>query len=141
MRTLVLSLSGSAAGDLDEALRRVSGGAVIRRVGWRRPVGARVAKLAPQLIFIDEPAWAPLPLAVIREARSAAPDAVVIVRAAEPTADWLYEALLAGASAVLPALADGGTLGVVVEEALQIRASERAADRVRWAASETRCAY
>jgi DNA-binding NarL/FixJ family response regulator len=94
----------------------------------------KIEAVAPGLIFIDEPAWTPLPLAIIREARCAAPTAVVIVRAADPTAVWLADALLAGASVVLPAVDDPATLRQVTNEAVAARETDPAAFRLGWAA-------
>ena len=100
----------------------------------RRPVAQLIAQLAPALTLIQEPAWSPLPDAVIREARHAAPGAALIVRAADATPDWAAEAMNAGATAVLPATVDAGSLPRVVLEIVADHDTASEAIRLRWAA-------
>ena len=134
IRTIVISDGGAALDRLERSLRPVDGLEIVRRLGWRRPPGPAISALQPDLIFIDEPAWSALPLAVVRDARSSAPAAAVVVRAADPAVGWLADALQAGATAVLPAVADERTLGLVIHEALETRETKREAVRLRWAA-------
>ena len=134
IRAIVISDGGPALDRLEHSLRALDGVELVTRLGWRKPPGPAIHGLQPDLIFIDEPAWSALPLAVVRDARRAAPAAAVVVRAAEPTAGWLADALQAGATAVLPAVADQHTLGLVIHEALETKESKREAVRLRWAA-------
>jgi len=133
-RLIIIADGGPALERLSDALSHMDGVALLRHLGGRRPVAPHLQRLAPDLVFIDEPAWSPLPLALIREVRSAAPAAAVIVRAAEPTADWLADALMAGATAVLPAVADGPTLALVVQEVMAGQAMTLAVARFPQAA-------
>ena len=48
---------------------------LVARLGIGRTVAGRLALLLPDLTIIQEPASAPLPIAVIREARKAVPAA------------------------------------------------------------------
>ncbi len=120
-RVVIIADGGPALERLSGVLARTPGLELLGRMSGRRPVGERLERLDPEVIFIDEPTWSPLPLALIREARHATPAAALIVRAADPTADWLADALMAGATAVLPAVADGPTLGVVIQEVISGR--------------------
>src|SRR4051794_4561497 len=134
IRTVLVCNDRAGFERLEGALSQVAGVHIVGRVGWRRPAGRAIEALQPDLIFVDEPHRTPLPLAVIREARIAAPAAALIARAAEPPATWLAEALLAGATVVLPAVADRATLAVVIGEALEIRSTRGEAVRLDWAA-------
>jgi len=134
IRSIVVSDGGAALERVTSSLRELDGVEIVRHLGWRRPPGPAIAALQPDLIFIDEPAWTALPLAVIRDARCAAPAAAVVVGATEPTVGWLADALQAGATAVVPAVADEPTLGLVVHEALETSETKREAVRLRWAA-------
>lgn len=130
----IIADGGPALECLTGALAGTAGIDAVRRISSRGSVYAQIERLDPALVFIDEPAWTPLPLAVIREARSAAPTAAVIVRAADPTADWLADALMAGATAVLPGVVDEATIGRVVIEVMASRDETLEAARLRWAA-------
>jgi chemotaxis response regulator CheB len=133
-RSVVIGDAGAACDRLTRALGAIPDVEPVGQLSWRKPARHAIEALQPDLIFVDEPAWSPLPLAVIREARCAAPTAVVIVRAADPTADWLADALVAGATVVLPAVFEEAILGVVVREALEKRDPTQEAVRLGWAA-------
>lgn len=131
--TVVLSDGSPRTAELERSLAAAGAGPV-RHLDWRRPVGAPIAAIQPQLIFIDEPACSPLPLAVIREARSSAPRATVLVRAAWPDANWLVDAQLSGASAVLPSQLADDRLAATVGALLHTPAPEPQSTALRWAA-------
>jgi DNA-binding NarL/FixJ family response regulator len=131
--TVVLSHRSPRVAELERALA-AAGAAPLRHLDWRRPVGEPIAAIQPELIFIDEPACSPLPLAVIREARSSAPRATVIVRAAWPDANWLVDAQLSGASAVLPSQIADDRLAATVGELLHTPDLEPKSTPLRWAA-------
>ena len=134
IRSVVIGDGGPASELLTRALGGVPAVELVAELVWRRFSRSAIEDAQPDLIFIDEPSWSPLPLAVIREARCAAPGAVVVVRAADATAQWLADALLAGASAVLPAVVDATTLGIVIQEALDVRQADPEAVGLGWAA-------
>lgn len=107
---------------------------VVARLGVGRPIGARLAQLAPDLTVIQEPATTPLPTAVIREARAAAPAATLIVRAADATPTWVTDAINGGATAVLPSTVDTASLGRVALHIVTEHDAAFEALRLRWAA-------
>lgn len=126
---VILSDGGAQVAGLEQSLL-AAGAAPVRHLGWRRPVGPAIAASKPALIFIDEPACSPLPLAVVREARSSAPEAIVVVRAAAPGPNWLVDAQLSGATTVLPAATRGDELASAVAALLHTHE----AAPLRWAA-------
>jgi DNA-binding NarL/FixJ family response regulator len=116
------------------ALARTPGIQLLGSLDIRRPVAAGLASLAPAITVLVEPATSPLPAALIREARAAVPDGVVIVRASEATPMWVAEALNAGATTVLPATVDAEALGRVVTEIAAETDTADEALRLGWAA-------
>jgi DNA-binding NarL/FixJ family response regulator len=130
-------LIGDAGPETDGAARALAdnpGIEVVARLGVGRPVHDRLARLAPDLTLIQEPASAPLPTAVIREARSAAPAATLIVRAADATPNWVTDAINGGATAVLPSTVDAASLGRVALHIVTEHDAAFEALRLRWAA-------
>ena len=107
---------------------------VVARLGIGRTVAGRLALLLPELTIIQEPASAPLPVAVIREARAAAPAATLIVRAADATPTWVTDAINGGATAVLPSTVDAASLGRVALHIVTEHDAAFEALRLRWAA-------
>ena len=100
----------------------------------RRPIAKSIARLRPAVTLLVEPVSSPLPPALIREARTAAPRAVLIVLSADATPGWVADALNAGATAVLPATVDARALGRVVTEILAEHDTAFEALRLGWAA-------
>jgi DNA-binding NarL/FixJ family response regulator len=107
---------------------------VVARLGIGRGVAGRLAELLPDLTVIQEPTSAPLPIAVIREARTAAPAATLIVRAADATPTWVTDAINGGATAVLPSTVDAASLGRVALHIVTEHDAAFEALRLRWAA-------
>jgi DNA-binding NarL/FixJ family response regulator len=133
-RTVLIGDAGLQTDRAARALAGTPGIEVAARLGVGRPFGARLARLAPDLTFIQEPALAPLPIAVIREARAAVPGATVIVRAADPTPTWVTDAINGGATAVLPSTVDAASLGRVAVHIVTEHDPAFEALRLRWAA-------
>jgi DNA-binding NarL/FixJ family response regulator len=133
-RTVVIGDVGPQTERAVQALAATPGVEIVARLGVGRPFGARLARLAPDLTFIQEPALAPLPTAVIREARSAAPTATLIVRAADATPTWVTDAINGGATAVLPSTVDAASLGRVALHIVTEHDPAFEALRLRWAA-------
>lgn len=117
-RALIVADSGPAMAALTQALRRMPDLEIVRYASGRNTIGpiARASHL--DLVLIDEMHWPDDALARVAEARRDAPDAAVVVLAAEPDAGWLADALRAGAAAVLPASIDPATLELVLREVL-----------------------
>lgn len=133
IRSIVIGDGGPAFESLKGSLARVEEVQVVGELALRGAAAA-IEAMSPELIVLDEPAWMPLALAIIREARCAAPAAVLIVRATYVTPDWLANAQLAGASAILPAVADGDALDPTIHEELTARENDPDAFRLGWAA-------
>jgi len=134
IRAVVIGDAGAALDEVANALEGVAGIAVVGHLNGRRPVIARLTQLAPAVTLIQEPSWSPLPEALIREARIAAPSAALIVRAADATPSWVADAMNAGATAVLPATVGSSSLGRVVLQIVAEHDTALEALRLRWAA-------
>ncbi len=133
-RTVLIGDGGPQTECATQALADTPEIAVIARLGVGRPFAARLARLAPDLTVIQEPATTPLPTAVIREARAAVPAGVLIVRAADATPTWVTDAINGGATAVLPSTVDAASLGRVVLHIVTEHDAAFEALRLRWAA-------
>jgi DNA-binding NarL/FixJ family response regulator len=131
---VVIGDPGPLREEIGRALARTPGIRLLASLDGRRPVAATLAPLAPAITVLVEPAHSPLPAALIRDARSAVPGGVVIVRASEATPMWVAEALNAGATTVLPATVDAMALGRVVTEIAAETDTADEALRLGWAA-------
>jgi len=120
-RVIVVADHGPTLESLTRTLYGLRGVDIVRHLSGRPPISL-MRRLQPDLVFIDELACPDLCIGAVTRARTAAPAAAIVVRAARPDASWLARALEAGAHAVLPAVADGPTLLLVLEEALATRA-------------------
>jgi DNA-binding NarL/FixJ family response regulator len=134
IRTVVIGDRGEELDRIAAALADTRSIDVVGCLSCRRPVAGTIGQLAVALTVIQEPTWSRLPGALIREARHAAPSAALIVRAADATPDWAFEAMNAGATAVLPATVGPDVLGRVVLEIVAEHDPASEADRLRWAA-------
>ena len=133
-RALLIGDPGVTRDEIAEALATTPGIEPLGCLSGRRPVGARIASLRPAITVLLEPVSSALPPALIREARTAAPRAVLIVLAADTTPGWVAEALNAGATTVLPATVDAKALGRVVTEIVAEHDTAYEALRLGWAA-------
>jgi len=134
IRAVVIGDAGTALDQVVDALAHTPEIAVAGRLNCRRPIVDALTRMAPDVTVIQEPTWSPLPEALIREARHAAPRAALIVRAADATPTWVAEALNAGATAVLPATVGATALGRVVAEIVTEHDTAHEALRFGWAA-------
>ena len=133
-RTVVIGDPGPGREQIAAALASTPGINLLGCLSGRRPIAASVARLRPAITVLVEPASTPLPPALIREARSAAAHAVLIVLAADATPGWVAEALNAGATTVLPATVDAAVVGRVVMDVVAEHDSAYEALRLGWAA-------
>jgi DNA-binding NarL/FixJ family response regulator len=118
IRAIVIADSGSTLGGLTRSLDQLQDLEIVRYASGRTHVTMLMRVFSPDLVIVDEMRRPATALARIAEVRQALPAATVVVQSAAPEADWLAEALQAGAAAVFPATIDAGTLGLVLHEAL-----------------------
>jgi DNA-binding NarL/FixJ family response regulator len=133
-RAVVIGDPGTARRGVAEALAATPQISLLGTLSGRRPVAASIARLRPAITVLVEPDSSPLPPALIREARIAAPSAVLIVLSADATPGWVAEALNAGATTVLPATVDARALGRVVTDIVAEHDTAYEALRLGWAA-------
>ena len=133
-RTVLIGDCSPATERAAQALAGTPGIEIVGRLSVGRPVAARLAELAPDLTVIQEPATVPVPTAVIREARHAAPKSTLIVHAADPTPNWVADAINGGATAVLPNTVEAAALGRVALHIVTEHDAAFEALRFRWAA-------
>ena len=133
-RALIVGDPGAARDEIADALATTPGIELLGCVSGRHPIAGRIVPLRPSITVLLEPVSSPLPPALIREARTAAPSAVLIVLAADATPGWVAEALNAGATTVLPATVDAKALGRVVTEIVAEHDTAYEALRLGWAA-------
>ena len=133
-RALIIGDPGAARDEIADALASTASIELLGCLSGRRPIAARIASQRPAITVLLEPVSSALPPALIREARTAAPRAVLIVLAADVTPGWVAEALNAGATTVLPATVDAKALGRVVTEIVAEHDTAYEALRLGWAA-------
>lgn len=133
-RALIIGDPGAGRDEIADALAAAPRIELLACLNGRRPIAARIAQLRPAITVLLEPVSSPLPPALIREARTAAPRSVLIVLAADATPGWVAEALNAGATTVLPATVDAKALGRVVTEIVAEHDTAYEALRLGWAA-------
>jgi DNA-binding NarL/FixJ family response regulator len=117
-RVLVVADGGVEMAGLTAAVALLPRSELVRHASGRAPVTRLVAAHQPSLVLIGE--MSPLDLTVERlsEVRAAAPDAAVVVVAAETGSRWLATALRAGATAVLPGGLGPNALVAVLQDVL-----------------------
>jgi DNA-binding NarL/FixJ family response regulator len=96
------------------ALRLARGCRVLGRLDARRPCAAEIADARPDVVVIDEMSSRRLLLMRIREARSAAPGAKIVLVSRELAADELSEATDAGADAAIGRTIDALSFATLV---------------------------
>jgi DNA-binding NarL/FixJ family response regulator len=133
-RTVVIGTRGPQTERVVQALSGTAEIDIVACLDLGRPVATRLAQLAPDLTLIQEPASTPVPIALIREARHAAPTATLIVRAVDATPDWVADAINGGATAVLPSTVDATAIGRVALHIATEHDPAFEALRLRWAA-------
>jgi DNA-binding NarL/FixJ family response regulator len=118
IKVALVANCGPALEAMTSSLASLSNVHIVRHCHGATPVGRSLAPFAPDLVLIDEMSWPRLALQRIAEVRAAVPGAKVVVRTSRPDADWLADALRAGASAVIPQSAGHVTLGIVLNEVM-----------------------
>jgi DNA-binding NarL/FixJ family response regulator len=113
--------SGSALEAMTRGLSRLAGVNIVRHCHGHAPIAPALTRFTPDLVLVDEMGWPRRALQRIEEIRTTLPNARIVVRAERPEADWLAEAMRAGASAVVPATAGPETLGLVIAEVVSER--------------------
>ena len=104
-------LSGEA---IKRALRHARGCRVASRLDGRTPCDAQIAALRPDVIVVEEMSSRRLTLMRIREARSAAPAARIVLVTPELGPDGLREATEAGVDAAIGRSMDAATFATLV---------------------------
>jgi DNA-binding NarL/FixJ family response regulator len=110
--------SGPALEAMTSNLASLTNVCIVRHCNGGMSIGRSLKSCAPDLVLIDEMSWPRLALQRVAEVRVAVPRAKVVVRTSGPDADWLADALRAGASAVVPQSAGPATLGIVLNEVI-----------------------
>jgi two-component system, NarL family, nitrate/nitrite response regulator NarL len=124
---VVVTDCGSETARLTAAISALPAMEIVRYASSRTSVSRLVAAHAPDVVLIGDMTSPGARLERVREVRSAAPRAAVVVLAADAGARWLATALEAGATAVLPGEPSTKALGTVLQEVLAPDARNAAA--------------
>ena len=116
--------SGAALEAMTQSLSSLRDVDIVRHCHGHARLGAGLKRCAPDLVLLDEMRWPPLALQRLNEIRALLPGTKVVVRTKRADADWLADALRAGASAVVPATAGAETLRLVLKEVVAESADE-----------------
>lgn len=117
-RVLIVADGGVEMASLTAAIAMLPRSELVRHASGRAPVAQLVAAHQPSLVLIGEMSSPGLTVERLNEVRAAAPDAAVVVVAAETGSRWLASALRAGATAVLPGGLGPNALVAVLEDVL-----------------------
>jgi DNA-binding NarL/FixJ family response regulator len=113
---VVVTNSSMTAELIRLALRSAGGMRVLGYVDGRRGVGPAIAYAQPSVILLDEATVASEGLQCIRDSRTAAPEAKLLVLVHDMQRPWLVEALSAGADALISTATPPRSLATVVRE-------------------------
>jgi len=116
MLVVIVTDNGFAAEAIRRSFRGASGVRVAGYVDGRRPCGAAVADAGPDVVIVDEMTWSANAVARIAEVRRAAPTTKIVVLTTEAEADWLGDAVRAGADASIAKTVQPNTLGLLIRE-------------------------
>jgi DNA-binding NarL/FixJ family response regulator len=116
MIVVIVTDNGFAAEAIRRSFRGASGVRVAGYVDGRRPCGAAVAEATPDVVIVDEMTWSANAVARIAEVRRAAPGTKIVVLTAAADADWLGDAVRAGADAAVAKTVQPNTLGLLIRE-------------------------
>jgi DNA-binding NarL/FixJ family response regulator len=116
MLVVIVTDNGFAAEAIRRSFKGTSGVRVAGYVDGRRSCGAAVAEAAPDVVIVDEMTWSANAVARIAEIRRAVRGTKIIVLTAQPDADWLGDAVRAGADAAIAKTVQPTTLGLLVRE-------------------------
>jgi len=112
---VIVADSGAEMAHLTASVSDLRNVEIVRHASGRAPVLQLVAAHRPGLVLISEMSPRRLTLERLSEVRAGAPEAVVVVVAADAGSRWLAQALRAGATAVVPG---GSPLATVLNEVL-----------------------
>ena len=115
MRVVIVADHPMAAEAIRRGMRHTPGCQILGYVDGRRPCALPVANAKPDVVLVDEPTEPEGALGRIRELRSAAPEAKLVLLTPRMGADWLTDAATAGIDA---AIARGNleSVGMLVRE-------------------------
>lgn len=113
-QVLVISEQPLSGESIRHALRHARGCRAATRLDGTMPCGAPVAELRPDVILVDEMHARAAMLSRIREARSAAPAARIVLVTRDLAADNLADAIEAGADAAIGRSMDAMTFAMLV---------------------------
>jgi DNA-binding NarL/FixJ family response regulator len=116
MRVLIVAENALAAEAIRRELRHTASCGVIGYVDGRRPCAAAVAQAAPDVVLVDDMRTPEDGLARIREARSGAPEAKVVLLSVRMDSGWLAEASAAGVDAAVAKTVNPASLGLLLRE-------------------------
>jgi DNA-binding NarL/FixJ family response regulator len=116
---LIVADHAVAAEAIRRELRRGGTFAVMGYVGGDRSCTTIVARAAPDVVIFDEMRDAGCAIARIREARTAAPAAKLILLAPRMERQWLAEAVAAGVDAAIVRAIRPGRLGALLRDVIQ----------------------
>jgi DNA-binding NarL/FixJ family response regulator len=116
MRVVIVADHPLAAETIRRELRHAAAFPVLGYVDGRKPCTAAVTEVAPEVVVVDEMADSAATLSRIREVRSAAPAAKVVVLTVHMEPGWLAEASAAGADAAISRSLKPGALGALIRE-------------------------
>ena len=116
MVIVIVTDNGFAAEAIRRSFRDASGVRVAGYVDGRRPCGSAVAEERPDVVLVDEMTWSANAVARIAEVRRAVPGTKIVVLTAEADADWLGDAVRAGADAAIAKTVQPNTLGLLIRE-------------------------
>jgi DNA-binding NarL/FixJ family response regulator len=127
--------TGAALEGMTRSVSMLPGANIIRYCHGGASIAHALVRFAPDLVLVDEMHRPKLALRRIDEIRELLPHARFVVRAEQPQARWLADALRAGVSAVVPATAGPELLGVVLAEVVGEQELEAGAHPARLAAA------
>lgn len=117
MTRVVIVTSRSATGDaIRLALRQAGPLQVLGYVNGRVPAEAAMKLAKPDLVLVDDMDLPAAAVARIGEARAAAPQSRIVVLASDLEAEWLADAMDAGADALVCKAMHASSLGCLVRE-------------------------
>ena len=116
MVVVIVTDNGFAAEAIRRSFRGASGVRVAGYVDGRRPCGSAVAEARPDVVIVDEMTWSANAVARISEVRRSSPRTKIVVLTAAADADWLADAVRAGADAAVAKTVQPNTLGLLIRE-------------------------
>jgi DNA-binding NarL/FixJ family response regulator len=116
MRILIVAGNAFAAEAIRRELRHASGCHVLGYVDARRPCALAVSQASPDVVLVDDAGDPQLVLARVREVRSGAPEAKVVLLTPRMDHGWLADASAAGIDAAVAKTVGSAALGLLVRE-------------------------